>query len=113
MNEQINEANNILDNHKNDFNVFKDCLFKSKSNINSWLTDNKYQNNKINSLKSDLVKFDQYLEKECSTKKKYLWNTIYIWVAKNLREECWMVKNSFLRETYDRLTRNLRFLYIF
>ena len=34
-----------------EFNFFKDCLIKSKVSINSWVTDSKYQNKKINSLK--------------------------------------------------------------
>ncbi|MCH2377717.1 MAG: hypothetical protein MK231_05065, partial [Pelagibacterales bacterium] len=59
-----------------DFNLFIDCFTKSKSSIDSWLTDSKYQINKINSLKSDLVKFTQYLEKDCSTKISCLWNKI-------------------------------------
>ena len=37
----------------NELNFFKDCLIKSKVSINSWVTDSKYQNNKINSLKMD------------------------------------------------------------
>ena len=85
----------------NDLNIFKDCLKKSKVSINSWLTDSKYQNNKINSLKSDLVKFDQYLEKECSIKKKYFWNEIYIWSKKNLEEECLEYIVSMMMEPYD------------
>ena len=84
-----------------DLNIFKDCLKKSKVSINSWLTDSKYQNNKINSLKSDLVKFEQYLEKECSIKKKYLWNEIYIWTEKNLEEECLEYIVSMMMEPYD------------
>ena len=84
-----------------DLNIFKDCLKKSKVSINSWLTDSKYQNNKINSLKSDLVKFDQYLGKECSTKTKYLWNEMYIWSSKNLEEECLEYIVSMMMEPYD------------
>ena len=61
----------------NEFNFFKDCLTKSKASINSWETDSKYQNNKINSLKNGLVKFDKFLKNECSVKQKYLWNKIY------------------------------------
>ena len=84
-----------------DLNIFKDCLKKSKASINSWLTDSNYQNNKINSLKSDLVKFEQYLEKECSIKTKYLWNEIYIWIEKNLEEECLEYIVSMMMEPYD------------
>ena len=84
-----------------DLNIFKDCLKKSKVSINSWLTDSKYQNNKINSLKSDLVEFDKYLEKKASTKKKYFWNEMYIWSEKNLEEECLEYIVSMMMEPYD------------
>jgi hypothetical protein len=84
-----------------DLNIFKDCLKKSKVSINAWLTDSKYQNNKINSLKSDLVAFDKYLDKEVLTKKKYFWNEMYIWSEKNLEEECLEYIVSMMMEPYD------------
>ena len=84
-----------------DFNIFKECLIKSKVGINSWSTDSKYQNNKIKSLKSDLAKFEEYLEGECSEKKKYLWNIIYIWAEKNLEDECLEYIVSMFMEPYD------------
>ena len=45
-------------------------LSKSKSSINSWLTDSKFQISKINSLKSDLIKFNQISRKRMFNKKK-------------------------------------------
>ncbi len=86
-----------------DFNLFIDCFTKSKLSINSWLTDSKYQINKINSLKSDLVKFTQYLEKDCSTKTSSLWNKIYLWVEENLGEECIEYIVSMMMEPYDHI----------
>jgi len=86
-----------------DFTLFIDCFNKSKSNIDSWLTDSKYQINKINSLKSDLVKFTQYLEKDYSTKTSYLWNKIYLWVEENLGEECIEYIVSMMMEPYDHI----------
>ena len=86
-----------------DLNIFKDSLIKSKTSINSWLTDSKYQNTKINSLKSDLNKFEKYLEKECSTKIKYLWNEIYMWSEKKLEEECLEYIVSMMMEPYDKI----------
>ena len=68
--------------NNNEFDFFKHCLVKSKSIIDTWLTDSQYQNKKINSLKSDLIKFDKFIERDCSIKIKYLWNTIYLWVEK-------------------------------
>jgi len=87
----------------NDLNFFKDCLIKSKVSINSWITDSVYQTNKINSLKSDLIKFDQYLEKECSVNQKYLWNKIYMWATKNLEDECLEYIVSMMMEPYDNI----------
>jgi len=89
--------------NNDEFNFFKDCLDKSKKTINTWLTDSEYQNKKINSLKSDLVKFDEFLEKNCSIKNKYLWNEIYLWVEKNLKEECIEYIVSMMMEPYDKI----------
>ena len=86
-----------------EFIFFKNCLVKSKSIIDAWLTDSQYQNKKIKSLKSDLIKFDKFTEKNCSTKMKYLWNTIYLWVEKNLNEECIEYIVSMMMEPYDKI----------
>ena len=99
----LKEIRSIEEVNASDLNIFKDCLAKSKISINSWLTDSKYQKNKINSLKSDLIKFDRYLEKECSIKIKYLWNEIYIWSSKNLEEECLEYIVSMMMEPYDNI----------
>jgi hypothetical protein len=85
----------------NELNFFKECLIKSKASINSWETESKYQNNKINSLKNDLLKFDQFLNKECSSNQKYLWNKIYIWAKNNLEDECLEYIVSMMMEPYD------------
>jgi hypothetical protein len=87
----------------NDLNFFKDCLVKSKVSVNSWTTDSKYQNNKINSLKLDLIKFDHYLKTECSVKQKYLWNKIYTWVTINLEDECIEYIVSMMMEPYGNI----------
>ena len=89
--------------NNDEFNFFKDCLGKSKKTINTWLTDSEYQNKKINSLKSDLVKFDEFLEKNCSIKNKYLWNEMYLWVEKNLKEECIEYIVSMMMDPYDKI----------
>ena len=86
-----------------DLNIFKDCLIKSKSCINTWLTDSKYQNKKINSLKNDLNEFNKYLEKNSSGKIKYFWNEIYLWIEKNLGDECIEYIVSMMMEPYDKI----------
>jgi hypothetical protein len=87
-----------------DFNIFLDCLSRSKINIDSWLTESDYQKNKIKSLKSDLRKFNQYLEKNCSFKTQYLWNEIYTWVETNLSNEGIEYIVSMIMEPYDNIT---------
>ena len=86
-----------------EFIFFKNCLTKSQSIVDSWLTESDYQNKKINSLKSDLIKFNKFIEKDCSIKIKYLWNTIYLWIEKNLNEECVEYIVSMMMEPYDKI----------
>ncbi len=99
----LKEIRSIENVYIDDFNLFKDCFDKSKSSINTWLTDSQFQINKIESLKSDLSKFTQYQESDCSTKINYLWNQIYIWVEKNLGEECIEYIVSMMMEPYDKI----------
>ena len=49
----LREIRSIEKVNEGDFNIFKNCLHKSKKNIDTWLTDSQYQINKIDSLKSD------------------------------------------------------------
>ncbi len=89
--------------NSDDFNLFKSCLVKSKSSIDTWLTESKYQIDKINSLKFDLIKFNKFIEKDCSINIKYLWNMMYLWIEKNLGEECIEYIVSMMMEPYDRI----------
>ena len=84
-----------------DFNTFKNCIEKSKINIDAWLSDSEFQINKINSLKLDLIKFIGYLESCNSIESDYLWNRIYLWSEKNLGEECVEYIVSMIMEPYD------------
>ena len=86
-----------------ELDFFKNCLIKSKVSINSWVTDSDYQNNKINSLKDGLIKFDKFLKNECSVKQNYLWNKIYIWAENNLEDECLEYIVSMMMEPYDNI----------
>jgi len=99
----LKEIRSIEEVNTEDFKFFKNCLTKSKTCIDTWLTDRQYQIDKINSLKSDLVKFNKFIEKDCSIKTKYLWNTIYLWVEKNLNEECIEYIVSMMMEPYDKI----------
>ena len=99
----LKDIRSIKDVKIDDFNLFKECFNKSRLNLDSWLTDSQYQINKINALKSDLSKFTQYLENECSIKINYLWNKIYLWNEDNLGEECIEYIVSMMMEPYDRI----------
>ena len=99
----LKEIRSIKDVNKNDFDIFKDCFKKSKSTIDTWLTESQFQINKINSLRSDLDKFTIYLENDCSIKTNYMWNKIYLWVEENLGEECIEYIVSMIMEPYDKI----------
>ena len=103
----LKEIRSIEEVNTEDFKFFKNCLTKSKTCIDTWLTDSQYQIDKINSLKSDISKFTQYLKKDCSLKIKYLWNNIYVWVEENLGEECIEYIVSMMMEPYDKIINPL------
>ena len=92
---------------KKEIEYFKLCLEKSKKNIDNWNTDSNYQNKKINSLKNDLIKFKEYFSKLDFKNKKYLWNKIYLWIDKNLDEECSEYLISMMMEPYDKIIEPL------
>jgi len=103
----LKEIRSIEEVNTEDFKFFKNCLTKSNTCIDTWLTDSQYQIDKINSLKSDISKFTQYLKKDCSLKIKYLWNNIYVWVEENLGEECIEYIVSMMMEPYDKIINPL------
>jgi len=103
----LKEIRSIEEVNTKDFEFFKDCFTKSKSCIDTWLTDSQYQIDKINSLKFDISKFTQYLKKDCSVKIKYLWNKIYVWSEENLGEECIEYIVSMMMEPYDKIINPL------
>ena len=103
----LKEIRSIEEVNTEDFKFFKDCFVKSKSCIDTWLTDSQYQIDKINSLKTDISKFTQHLEKDCSVKIKYLWNKIYVWAEENLGGECIEYIVSMMMEPYDKIINPL------
>jgi len=103
----LKEIRSIEKVNKEDFNTFKNCIEKSKSGIDTWLSDNQYQINKINSLKADLIKFIEYLSSDFFRESDYLWNKIYLWSEKNLNEECVEYIVSMMMEPYDSIIEPL------
>ena len=86
----------------NDKEIFLLCLKKSLKNISSWNTESEYQNNKINDLLNDLKKLFNYIE-NFDFKKDYAFNELYIWIEKNLKDECIEYLVSMMLEPYDEI----------
>ena len=84
-----------------DFEIFKNCLHQSKYNIDTWKTESNYQNKKIQSLKTDLEKFETKFLRELDVSQEFLWNTIYQWIEANLSEEGVEYIISMFMEPYD------------
>jgi len=103
----LKEIRSIKNVKESDFKFFTNCLNKSKKNIDTWTTDSKYQIDKINSLKSDLIKFLKYLTNTNPKKNNYMWNHIYLWVENNLGEECVEYIVSMMMEPYELIVDTL------
>ena len=90
-----------------DSELFIECVKKSLTNITSWNTDSKYQQNKIKFLLKDVNKFINYIESEFSFKIKNPFNKIYKWLEKETCEECIEYIVSIMMEPYDNITAPL------
>ncbi len=95
---KIREIKNVK---KEDIELFKTCLKKSIKNITSWNTDSEYQKKKISNLLNDLNKFIEFIENNNNISENYLFNRIYLWIEKNLGEECIEYLVSLMMEPYD------------
>ena len=84
-----------------DAKIFTNCLKKSLKNVTSWSTQSEFQKNKITTLISDLNKFLNFLEKEFLFEKDFAFNEIYLWIEKNLGDECIEYIVSMMMEPYD------------
>ena len=85
-----------------DKEIFLLCLKKSLTNISSWNTESEYQKNKINDLLNDLKKLFNFIE-NFDFKKDYAFNELYIWIEKNLKDECIEYLVSMMLEPYDEI----------
>ena len=97
---QIREIKNVKN---EDIELFKNCLNKSIKNITSWTTESEFQLNKINNLKNDLNKFSKHLNNNLDIKIKFLFNEIYKWAEKNLKDEGIEYIVSLMMEPYDEI----------
>ena len=76
-------------------------------NITSWSTDSNYQQKKIQSLLNDLKKFIEFIENNFDFSKEFSFNSVYLWVEKNLEEECIEYIVSMMMEPYDDIVNPL------
>jgi len=86
-----------------DKEIFLNCLSNSYKNITSWNTDSDFQKKKINQLIIDLKKLKQYLKSEFDFNKNYPFNELYLWIEKNLNEECIEYTVSMMMEPYSEI----------
>ena len=100
----IREIKNVK---KKDSDLFVLCLKRSIKNITSWNTDSNYQQKKIRSLLNDLRKFIEFIENNFDSSKEFSFNEVYLWVEKNLEEECIEYIVSMMMEPYDDIVNPL------
>ncbi len=86
-----------------DKEIFLNCLSNSYKNITSWNTDSDFQKKKINQLIIDFKKLNQYLKSEFDFNKNYPFNELYLWIEKNLNEECIEYTVSMMMEPYSEI----------
>ena len=86
-----------------DKEIFLNCLSNSYKNIASWNTDSDFQKKKINQLIIDFKKLNQYLKSEFDFNKNYPFNELYLWIEKNLNEECIEYTVSMMMEPYSEI----------
>ena len=84
-----------------DSDLFKICVRNSIKNITSWNTESKYQLKRINNLLRDVNKFLNFIENKFSFEKDYPFNEIYLWLEKEVCEECIEYIVSIMMEPYS------------
>ncbi|MDA9232477.1 hypothetical protein N9O63_01540 [Candidatus Pelagibacter sp.] len=97
----LKKIREIKDVQEKDAKLFIDCVKKSLTNITSWNTDSKYQQNKIKSLLKNIRNFIDYIENNFDFKTEYPFNKIYLWLEQNVCEECIEYVVSIMMEPYN------------
>tara|TARA_B100000029_G_scaffold313291_1_gene305756 strand:- start:2612 stop:4270 length:1659 start_codon:yes stop_codon:yes gene_type:complete len=97
-----------IENVKNyQFSIFFECLKQSIKNVENWNSDNEFQKNKIRELLEDLNKSINYLE-SINNNQKYLFNEIYNWAQKKVRNECLEYLVSIFMEPFDEIVNEYK-----
>ena len=97
---QIREIKKV---NSKDKDIFLKCLKKSLQNIISWKSDSNFQKIKIKQLLTDINKLNFFLENEFDFNHDYAFNEIYLWIEKNLQDECIEYIVSMMMEPYDKI----------
>ncbi len=92
---------------KKESDLFVDCIKKSLTNITSWNTDSEYQQIKIKNLLKDIKKFIKFIDKPFDFEDEYSFNKIYLWLEKEVCEECIEYVVSIMMEPYNEITTPL------
>ncbi len=87
--------------------LFKNCVRNSMKNVTSWNTESKFQQKKINSLLKGLKKFLNFVENEFDFRKDYPFNQIYLWLEKEVCDECIEYIVSIMMEPFSEITEPL------
>ena len=87
--------------------LFKNCVRNSMKNVTSWNTESKFQQKKINSLLKGLKKFINFVENEFDFRKDYPFNQIYLWLEKEVCDECIEYIVSIMMEPFSEITEPL------
>jgi len=98
---EIKKVNN------DDKNIFVNCLKRSLTNFTTWNSDSEFQQIKIKQLISDLNKFIIFLEQNFNFNIEHPFNEIYLWIDKNLKDECIEHIVSIMMEPYDEIINPL------
>ncbi len=101
---KIREIKNVK---QEDIELIKKCLNKSIKNITSWNTNSKYQQKKIKQLLIDLNKFITFIDSDFNFSEDFSFNKIYLWVEKNLSDECIEYIVSLMMEPFDDIVEPL------
>ena len=86
-----------------DSRLFINCVRNSIKNITSWNTVNKYQQQKIKFLLNDVKKFLKFVENNFNFEKDYPFNKIYLWLEKEVCEECIEYIVSIMMEPFSEI----------
>ena len=87
-----------------DIDLFKICVRNSIKNITSWNTESEYQLKKINHLLNDIKKFLDFIENKFNFEIDYPFNEIYLWLEKEVGEECIEYIVSIMMEPFNEIT---------